>query len=197
MLFVWSFRWQNGDACLLRLYAGTARALRLHIDICRCVRQRVGKHIVLPQVMWNDVQFAHVSAGECRALASPGRKWQCQLASANVWCLVGRKVDPAGTSAQGNLVYWHVACEGGHLYERLNASRLLRWWWWCWLLFFWFVKAISWSCLFVLQEEELYACQRGCRLFSICQFVRDGDDLNQTKSECESSEPLVVFNFAS
>ncbi|XP_075953660.1 transmembrane protein 59 isoform X1 [Anarhichas minor] len=37
------------------------------------------------------------------------------------------------------------------------------------------------------REEELYACQRGCRLFSICQFVRDGDDLNQTKSECEST----------
>ncbi|KAM9845111.1 transmembrane protein 59 [Aulostomus maculatus] len=34
------------------------------------------------------------------------------------------------------------------------------------------------------REEELYACQRGCRLFSICQFVRDSDDLNQTKSEC-------------
>ncbi|TNN88395.1 Transmembrane protein 59 [Liparis tanakae] len=38
------------------------------------------------------------------------------------------------------------------------------------------------------REEELYACQRGCRLFSICQFVRDIDDLNQTKSECESSK---------
>ncbi|AWP03775.1 putative transmembrane protein 59 [Scophthalmus maximus] len=37
------------------------------------------------------------------------------------------------------------------------------------------------------REEELYACQRGCRLFSICQFVRDGDDLNQTKAECEST----------
>ncbi|XP_068604856.1 transmembrane protein 59 [Brachionichthys hirsutus] len=37
------------------------------------------------------------------------------------------------------------------------------------------------------QEEELYACQRGCRLFSICRFVRDSDDLNQTKSECEST----------
>ncbi|XP_068197632.1 transmembrane protein 59 [Antennarius striatus] len=37
------------------------------------------------------------------------------------------------------------------------------------------------------QEEELYACQRGCRLFSICQFVRDSDDLNLTKSECEST----------
>ncbi|KAJ0058854.1 hypothetical protein NL108_001084, partial [Boleophthalmus pectinirostris] len=36
-------------------------------------------------------------------------------------------------------------------------------------------------------EEELYACQRGCRLFAICQFVRDTDDLNQTRSECESS----------
>ncbi|XP_020486039.2 transmembrane protein 59 [Labrus bergylta] len=36
-------------------------------------------------------------------------------------------------------------------------------------------------------EDELYACQRGCRLFSICQFVRDSDDLNQTKSECEST----------
>ncbi|XP_054452006.1 transmembrane protein 59 [Anoplopoma fimbria] len=37
------------------------------------------------------------------------------------------------------------------------------------------------------REEELYACQRGCRLFSICQFVRDIEDLNQTKSECEST----------
>ncbi|MEQ2258124.1 hypothetical protein XENORESO_007828 [Xenotaenia resolanae] len=37
------------------------------------------------------------------------------------------------------------------------------------------------------REEELYACQRGCRLFSICHFVRDSDDLNQTKSECEST----------
>ncbi|KAG7229053.1 hypothetical protein INR49_013172 [Caranx melampygus] len=36
-------------------------------------------------------------------------------------------------------------------------------------------------------EEGLYACQRGCRLFSICQFVRDSEDLNQTKSECEST----------
>uniref|UniRef100_A0A3Q2HGZ3 Transmembrane protein 59 n=1 Tax=Equus caballus TaxID=9796 RepID=A0A3Q2HGZ3_HORSE len=37
------------------------------------------------------------------------------------------------------------------------------------------------------KEEELYACQRGCRLFSICQFVDDGTDLNRTKSECESA----------
>ncbi|KAG5286461.1 hypothetical protein AALO_G00015100 [Alosa alosa] len=37
------------------------------------------------------------------------------------------------------------------------------------------------------REEELYACQRGCRLFSICQFVGDTEDLNQTKSECESA----------
>ncbi|NWS22100.1 TMM59 protein, partial [Pachyramphus minor] len=36
------------------------------------------------------------------------------------------------------------------------------------------------------QEEELYACQRGCRLFSICQFVDDGADLNRTKQECDS-----------
>lgn len=42
--------------------------------------------------------------------------------------------------------------------------------------------------LLTFQEDELYACQRGCRLFSICQFVRDSDDLNQTKSECESSK---------
>lgn len=39
------------------------------------------------------------------------------------------------------------------------------------------------------QEEELYACQRGCRLFSICQFVDDGADLNRTKQECDSGEP--------
>ncbi|XP_048352022.1 transmembrane protein 59 [Sphaerodactylus townsendi] len=37
------------------------------------------------------------------------------------------------------------------------------------------------------KEEELYACQRGCRLFSICQFADDGADLNQTKLECESA----------
>ncbi|XP_044882216.1 transmembrane protein 59 isoform X2 [Mauremys mutica] len=38
-----------------------------------------------------------------------------------------------------------------------------------------------------LEEEELYACQRGCRLFSICQFVDDGIDLNLTKLECDSA----------
>lgn len=43
----------------------------------------------------------------------------------------------------------------------------------------------------VVQEEELYACQRGCRLFSICQFVRDSEDLNQTRFECESSKSLT------
>ncbi|XP_072547396.1 transmembrane protein 59 [Salminus brasiliensis] len=37
------------------------------------------------------------------------------------------------------------------------------------------------------REEELYACQRGCRLFSICQFVGDSENLNQTKSECDSA----------
>nr|XP_033772033.1 transmembrane protein 59 [Geotrypetes seraphini] len=37
------------------------------------------------------------------------------------------------------------------------------------------------------KDEELYACQRGCRLFSICQFVDDGVDLNKTKVECESA----------
>ncbi|XP_028902559.1 transmembrane protein 59 [Ornithorhynchus anatinus] len=37
------------------------------------------------------------------------------------------------------------------------------------------------------KEEELFACQRGCRLFSICQFVDDGSDLNRTKRECESA----------
>ncbi|XP_019712297.1 transmembrane protein 59 isoform X2 [Hippocampus comes] len=37
------------------------------------------------------------------------------------------------------------------------------------------------------QEEELYACQRGCRLFSICQFVRDSKDLNHTTADCQST----------
>ncbi|XP_051555821.1 transmembrane protein 59 isoform X1 [Myxocyprinus asiaticus] len=37
------------------------------------------------------------------------------------------------------------------------------------------------------REEALYACKRGCRLFSICQFVSDSKDLNETKSECESA----------
>lgn len=49
--------------------------------------------------------------------------------------------------------------------------------------------------LFVLvQEEALYACQRGCRLFSICQFVGDSKDLNETKSECESGNINVLSN---
>lgn len=43
------------------------------------------------------------------------------------------------------------------------------------------------SSLVPSQEEELYACQRGCRLFSICQFVDDGIDLNRTKLECDSA----------
>ncbi|XP_062873043.1 transmembrane protein 59 [Trichomycterus rosablanca] len=36
-------------------------------------------------------------------------------------------------------------------------------------------------------EDELYACKRGCRLFSICQFVVETENLNQTQSECESA----------
>ncbi|XP_044156544.1 transmembrane protein 59 isoform X1 [Bufo gargarizans] len=36
------------------------------------------------------------------------------------------------------------------------------------------------------EEEELFACHRGCRLFSICQFAEEGD-LNKTKTECESA----------
>ncbi|XP_053325438.1 transmembrane protein 59 [Spea bombifrons] len=37
------------------------------------------------------------------------------------------------------------------------------------------------------EEEELFACHRGCRLFTICQFVEDGVDLNKTRTECESA----------
>ncbi|KAM8930887.1 transmembrane protein 59 [Pelodytes ibericus] len=37
------------------------------------------------------------------------------------------------------------------------------------------------------EEEELFACHRGCRLFSICQFVAEADDLNKTRIECESA----------
>ena len=48
--------------------------------------------------------------------------------------------------------------------------------------------------ILVPQEEELYACQRGCRLFSICQFVGDSEDLNQTKAECESSKKNTALN---
>ncbi|CAM9761886.1 unnamed protein product [Lampetra planeri] len=34
------------------------------------------------------------------------------------------------------------------------------------------------------QERLTLACERGCRLFSICQFVDDGVDLNGTRYEC-------------
>ncbi|XP_053549414.1 transmembrane protein 59 [Bombina bombina] len=37
------------------------------------------------------------------------------------------------------------------------------------------------------EEDEHFACLRGCRLFAICQFVDDGDDLNKTKQECDSA----------
>ncbi|XP_072275781.1 transmembrane protein 59 [Pyxicephalus adspersus] len=37
------------------------------------------------------------------------------------------------------------------------------------------------------EEEELFGCHRGCRLFSICQFAGIGGDLNKTKLECESA----------
>ncbi|XP_063795706.1 transmembrane protein 59 [Pseudophryne corroboree] len=37
------------------------------------------------------------------------------------------------------------------------------------------------------EEEELFACHRGCRLFSICQFAVDGGDLNKTKAECDAA----------
>ncbi|KAL2301943.1 hypothetical protein Nmel_011344 [Mimus melanotis] len=47
------------------------------------------------------------------------------------------------------------------------------------------------------KEEELFACQRGCRLFSICQFVDDGADLNRTKQECDSGEPSDPFSIPS
>ncbi|XP_078461810.1 transmembrane protein 59 isoform X1 [Lampetra fluviatilis] len=34
------------------------------------------------------------------------------------------------------------------------------------------------------RERLTLACERGCRLFSICQFVDDGVDLNGTRYEC-------------
>ncbi|XP_075038249.1 transmembrane protein 59 isoform X2 [Mixophyes fleayi] len=37
------------------------------------------------------------------------------------------------------------------------------------------------------EEGELFACHRGCRLFSICQFAEDEDDFNKTKVECDSA----------
>ncbi|XP_072450537.1 transmembrane protein 59-like isoform X2 [Chiloscyllium punctatum] len=36
-------------------------------------------------------------------------------------------------------------------------------------------------------EVPLSACQRGCRLFSICQFVDGVSDLNSTRAECEAA----------
>ncbi|XP_060701856.1 transmembrane protein 59-like isoform X1 [Hemiscyllium ocellatum] len=36
-------------------------------------------------------------------------------------------------------------------------------------------------------EVPLSTCQRGCRLFSICQFVDGVSDLNSTRAECEAA----------
>ncbi|XP_060701857.1 transmembrane protein 59-like isoform X2 [Hemiscyllium ocellatum] len=37
------------------------------------------------------------------------------------------------------------------------------------------------------EEVPLSTCQRGCRLFSICQFVDGVSDLNSTRAECEAA----------
>lgn len=53
---------------------------------------------------------------------------------------------------------------------------------------------VSWpSPCFVEEEEELYTCQKGHRLFSICQFVDDGIDLNHTKMECGIHRYRSIF----
>ncbi|GCB76613.1 hypothetical protein scyTo_0021016 [Scyliorhinus torazame] len=38
------------------------------------------------------------------------------------------------------------------------------------------------------REAPLSACQRGCRLFSICQFVDGINRLNSTRAECEAGK---------
>lgn len=67
------FRRQNGDSFLLCLHPGTVRPAGVHLGVLRRVRQRPGKHGVLPQVMRNDIQSAHVPTGE--SSASVGSRW--------------------------------------------------------------------------------------------------------------------------
>ncbi|KAI8509094.1 Transmembrane protein 59 [Branchiostoma belcheri] len=37
------------------------------------------------------------------------------------------------------------------------------------------------------QQENLYACRRGCRLFSIVEFIGESQDLNATKDACDAA----------
>lgn len=82
-----------------------------------------------------------------------------------------------------------MQCSAGCLFCSTCEKKVVGFW----FLFFFGLFILEWrneckSSLVPPQEEELYACQRGCRLFSICQFVDDGIDLNRTKLECDSGK---------
>lgn len=39
-----------------------------------------------------------------------------------------------------------------------------------------------------LQDSIMNACYRGCRLYSICQFVNGNTGFNNSKEECQGGE---------
>lgn len=40
----------------------------------------------------------------------------------------------------------------------------------------------------LLQDSVMNACHRGCRLYSICQFVNGNAGFNTSKEECQGGE---------
>lgn len=42
--------------------------------------------------------------------------------------------------------------------------------------------------LMCLQDSIMNACYRGCRLYSICQFVNGNTGFNNSKEECQGGE---------
>lgn len=42
--------------------------------------------------------------------------------------------------------------------------------------------------LMCLQDSVMNACYRGCRLYSICQFVNGNTGFNNSKEECQGGE---------
>lgn len=46
----------------------------------------------------------------------------------------------------------------------------------------------------LLQDSMMNACHRGCRLYSICQFVNGNAGFNTSKEECQGGEPTMEAN---
>lgn len=48
----------------------------------------------------------------------------------------------------------------------------------------------------LLQDSVMNACHRGCRLYSICQFVNGNAGFNTSKEECQGGEDTREENLS-